>query len=166
MNSRNNQDDLNTAKSLFLRADKLWDQGKLEPAFKLFLEAAKAGDAGAEQNVGYFYDRGLGVRRNRTKALHWYRRAYRHGYPSAATNIGTVWMDSREPRRGLLWFRRAVKMGDDDANLEIAKYYMQHNSRNLTKAIPFLENVRRSSRVSESSLEEAEALLKEVQGTA
>lgn len=54
-------------------------------------------------------------------------------------------------------------MGDDDANLEIAKYYLQH-SRNPAKAIPFIENVRRSRNVSESSLEEAERLLKEVQG--
>jgi TPR repeat protein len=164
MNSHRNdeQSGMSDAGALFIRADKLWDQGKLEQAFNLFVEAAKAGDLGAEQNVGYFYDRGLGVRRNRARALHWYMRAYRHGYASAATNIGTVWRDSREPRRALLWFRRAVKMGDDDANLEIAKYYLKH-SRNPAKAIPFLENVRRSSKVSESSLEEAKTLLKEVQ---
>ncbi|HEY6764586.1 MAG TPA: hypothetical protein VI386_07435 [Candidatus Sulfotelmatobacter sp.] len=163
MNSRNNHNDTNTAKALFDHADELWDQGKLRPAFDLFVEAANAGDVGAEQNVGYFYDRGIGVRRNRMKALHWYMRAYKHGYATAATNIGTVWRDSRELRRALAWFQRAVKMGDDDANLEIAKYYVQCGS-NPEKAIPFLRNVRRSRKVSESSIEEAERLLKEVQG--
>jgi len=111
--------------------------------------------------VGYFYDRGLGVRRNKAKALHWYMRVYRHGDPSAATSIGTIWRDSQEPRRALAWFRRAVKMGDDDANLEIAKYYLQYR-RNPAKAIPFIENVSRSRSVSESSLEEAKRLLKEM----
>lgn len=163
MNSKNNHDDSkNAARSIFLRADKLWDRGKLELALKLFIEAAESGDVGAEQNVGYFYDRGLGVRRNKAKALHWYMRAYRHGYSSAATNIGTIWRDSREPRRALAWFRRAVKMGDDDANLEIAKYYLQY-CRNPERAIPFIENVSRSRSVSESSLEEAKRLLKKVQ---
>jgi TPR repeat protein len=162
MNSSNDHKDRSTAKSIFVRADKLWDEGKLELALRLFMKAAKAGDVGAEQNLGYFYDRGLGVRRNRARALHWYMRAYRHGYASAATNIGTVWRDSGEPRRALSWFRRAVKMGDDDANLEIAKYYLKH-SRNPAKAIPFLEDVCRSSKVSESSLEEARTLLKEMQ---
>jgi TPR repeat protein len=161
MNWTNNHKEL-TAKPLFLRADKLWDQGKLKLAFGLFVEAAKAGDIGAEQNVGYFYDRGLGVRRNKTKAIYWYTRAYKHGYSSAATNIGTVWRDLQEPKRALLWFQRAAKMGDDDANLEIAKYYLQ-SSRNPKKAIPFLDNVRRSMKVSESSVEEAERLLKEAQ---
>lgn len=164
MNASKYQKDRNTASSIFVRADKLWNQGKLELAFSLFMEAAKAGDVGAEQNVGYFYDLGLGVRRNRKKALHWYTRAYRNGDASSAKNIGTVWRDLGNPRRALSWFRRAVKMGDDDANLEIAKYYLQH-SRNTTKAIQFLENVRRSSEVSESSLEEAEQLLREVRRT-
>ncbi|MGH9498022.1 MAG: tetratricopeptide repeat protein [Terriglobales bacterium] len=162
MNASKHQKNRNTASSIFVRADKLWNQGKLELAFSLFMEAAKAGDVGAEQNVGYFYDLGLGVRRNRKKALHWYTRAYRKGDASSAKNIGTVWRDLGNPRRALSWFRRAVKMGDDDANLEIAKYHL-HRNRTPTKAIPFLENVRQSTKVSESSMEEAERLLKEVQ---
>lgn len=149
------------AKSLFIQADELWDQGQLKMAFDLFLEAARAGDIGAEQNVGYFYDRGLGVRRSKTEALRWYMRAYKHGYSSAAINIGTVWRDLQEQRRALSWFRKAAKMGDDDANLEIAKHIVRHE-RNLTKAIPLLERVCRSEKVSESSVEEARELLKKL----
>jgi len=145
--------------ALFLRADKLWDRGNVRLAFSVFMDAARAGDIGAQHNIGYFYDRGIGTRRNRTKALYWYKRAYRHGYASAATNIGTVWRDSQQPRRALFWFQRAVQMGDDDANLEIAKHYLQ-SGRNPRQAIPFLEKVRRSAKVSESSVDEAERLLK------
>lgn len=162
MDSRNNHIYESAAKALFVRADKMWNKGNLRLAFDLFVKAAEAGDVGAIQNVGYFYDLGIGVRRNRTKALHWYTRAYRHGDASSAKNIGTVWRDLGKPERALSWFQRAVKMGDDDANLEIAKYYLQHGRR-PAKAIMFLERVRQSKKSSESSIEEAEALLKKLQ---
>jgi TPR repeat protein len=146
------------ANELFRRADKLWDEGNERLALRFFLDAAEAGDIGAQQNAGYFYDVGIGVRPNRRKALYWYGRAYRNGYATAATNIGTIWRDSNQPRRALAWFMRAVRMGDDDANLEIAKYHLR--GRNPKKAIPFLERVRRSKKVSECSLEEASRLMK------
>lgn len=46
-------------------------------ALQLFLEAARNGDKAALLNIGYFYDKGVGVKRDRTKALYWYKRAYR-----------------------------------------------------------------------------------------
>ncbi|MGB0035633.1 MAG: tetratricopeptide repeat protein [Candidatus Acidiferrales bacterium] len=147
------------AKSLFLRADKKWDRGELRSAFQLFLAAAKAGDKGSQVNVGYFYDSGLGTRRNRTAALYWYKRAYRRGMASAANNIGTIWRDEKKPRRALLWFRRAVELGDDGGYLEIAKLCLQ-NERNPSKAVKYLKRVCQSDRVSEGETEAAKRLLK------
>jgi len=48
-------------------------------------------------------------------------------------------------------------MGDDEANLEIAKYYLGEN--NPRKAIPHLERVYRSNRVTEAGAEKAARLL-------
>ncbi|HEV1993457.1 MAG TPA: tetratricopeptide repeat protein [Candidatus Acidoferrum sp.] len=146
--------------SLFNRADKLEDSGNLKAAFRLFLSAAKAGDLGCQLNVGNYYCGGKGIRRNLSRGLYWYKRAYRRGEASAASNIGMTWRNEGKPKKALSWFRRAVKIGDDEANLEIAKYYIE-NENNPRKAIPHLEKVCRSNWVTKAGAEEAAKLLKQ-----
>lgn len=148
--------------AMFLRADKDWEEGKLQSAFRQFLALAKAGDRSGQLNVGYFYDIGIGTRRNKTLALYWYRKAYRLGDASAANNIGIIWRNKDRPQRSLAWFRRAVRLGDDSSNLEIAKYYLR-NDGNPRKAIGYLKRVCQSDRVSEADEEEAARLLKTAQ---
>jgi hypothetical protein len=146
---------------IFLRADKKWRRGELRSALKLFLEAAKRGDKGAQLNVGYFYDRGLGVKRNRDEAFYWYKRAYRRGDASAATNIGTIWRDEGDERRALAWFERAVRLGDKSGNLEIARIYLRKGD--TSRAARFLNRVCQSDHVTESEMEQAKRLLKRIQ---
>lgn len=149
------------ANALFSRANEQWERGQLRSAFRLFLSGAKAGDPGAELNLGYFYDTGQGVGQNRERALYWYKRAFRHGYAGAATNLGTIFRDEGQAGKALMWFRRAVKAGDADANLEIGKIYLRRR-RNVGRAIPYLRKVWRSKRATEGSKEEAGLLLAEV----
>jgi TPR repeat protein len=113
------------AEHLLSRACAQWDCGKLRSAFSLMVSAAKLGDCAAQLDLGYFYDYGLGVKRNREMAMHWYRRAWRNGLSSGANNIGTIFRDQGQPRRALGWFLKAVAKGDPDANLEIAKLYVR-----------------------------------------
>jgi TPR repeat protein len=56
---------------LFLLADKERNRGKARSAFRLFHAAAKASDRAAQLNLGYFYDNGIGVRRNKLVVLSW-----------------------------------------------------------------------------------------------
>jgi len=148
------------ANELFVRGNEEWDRGNLGSAFRLFLSAAKAGDEGAQVNLGFFYDTGLGVRPNRDSAVRWYRRAYRQGSAEGAANIGTIWRDEGKLLRALAWFRKAVALGNSDAHLEIAKIYlrrgdkksaMYHLKRTLT-ATP--------NKVTEDSREDAGRLLR------
>jgi TPR repeat protein len=148
----------NAANALYQRADEQWGRGRMRSAFRLFLAAAKAGMVPASEIVGQFYDHGIGVKADQDLALYWYRRAYRHGYDSAANNIGCVWRDRKKVSRALVWLHRAVKLGDDDANLNIAKIYLRDN-RSLKKAILYLKKVYRSRYVTEGSKEEARLLL-------
>jgi TPR repeat protein len=152
------------SEALFSRADKKRDSGDLQAAFRLFLAAAKAGDRAAQLNVGNCYDTGAGVRRNRSSALYWYKRAYRRGDASAATAIGTVWRDEGKPKQALGWFQRAVRLGDEDSNLDVAKHYLL-NAHDPKSAIPYLEKVCQSDRVTEASAEEAKRLLKRIRKT-
>jgi TPR repeat protein len=147
------------ADKLFVLADKEWSQGNLQLAFRLFLSAANAGNRGAQLNVGYFYDIGVGIQRNQEMALYWYKRAYRRGDASAAHNIATIWRRNHKPKRALAWFRRAVKLGDDESILDIAKHYLQ-NGIKTRKVIEYLTKVSRSDWVTEAGEEEATRLLK------
>jgi len=147
---------------LFSRANEEWDHGKLRSAFRLFLSGARAGDPGAQVNLGYFYDTGLGMKPNRRQALYWYKRAFQQGYAPAATNIGTIFRDQRQLKKALVWFRRAVKLGDGDANLEIAKIYLR-DEEEVGRAIPYLRRTiqARVAAVTEGSRREAQRLLEQ-----
>lgn len=131
-------------------------------ALQLFLEAARAGDKAAFLNIGYFYDKGVGVKRDRSKALYWYKRAHRQGDSSAANNIGTIWRDQKQMNRALLWFNKAIQMGNDGTNLEVAKHYLR-NEDDPTKAIVYLQRVCRSKNVAEVELAQAKRLLKQAE---
>jgi TPR repeat protein len=149
----------NTQK-LFSQSAKREENGDLQSAFRLYLAGAKAGDTGCQLNVGNYYDAGPGVRRSRSAALYWYKRAYRRGVSSAASNIGVLWRNDNKPKRALEWFQKAVRLGDDEAHLEIAKYYLQNKGK-PAKAIHHLKKVHPSKWVTEAGVEEAVKLLKQ-----
>ena len=144
---------------MFSRADKQWASGKLRSAFRLFLECAKAGDLGCQINLGTFYADGIGVKRNRERALYWYRLAYRRGSGAAAANIGVLFRDESKIPQALAWFQRAVKLENADANLEIAKIYLQKADE--SKAAIYLRRTSRAkpNHVTEASREEAREIL-------
>ena len=149
---------------LFIRADQLEDRGELKAAFRVFLAGAKAGDISCQLNLGNYYDDAKGIRRNRKAALYWYRRAYRRGAALAANNIGIMLRNEGKQERALSWFRRAVKMGDDEASLEIAKYYME--KEHLPRlALPHLKRVVESNCVTEAGAEEAAKLIRQANKT-
>jgi TPR repeat protein len=108
---------------LFVKANTAWDRGDLRRAFELFLCAAESGDSSSQLDLGYFFDRGLHVKKDKKKAMHWYYQAYRQGDAAAANNIATLHRDSGRLGKTVWWFRRAVAMGDHDALLDLGKCY-------------------------------------------
>jgi TPR repeat protein len=145
---------------LFFRAAKQEDKGKLRSAFHLYLATARAGDSSCQVNLGNRCDGGTGVQRNRLAARYWYKRAYRRGESSAAHNLGVMWRNERKFKRARNWFEKAVLLGDDEANLEIAKHYLQVEP-DPVRAIACLEKVCKSPCVSQAALEEASKLLEQ-----
>jgi uncharacterized protein len=110
-------------------------------------------------NVGHYYDDGKGVRRNRSAALYWYQRAYRKRDATAAHAIGVLYRNEGRAERALSWFEKAARLGDDGANLEIAKYFLEIDKQ-LAQAISYLKRVLSSNQVSEAEQEEAARLLR------
>jgi hypothetical protein len=64
--------------------DKQWMAEKLQQAAQ--------GDADATNNIGYLYERGIGVQVDYAEAMKWYRRAADLGYAEAMYNIGMMFV--------------------------------------------------------------------------
>ena len=128
---------------LFTEANTAWDTGNLSRAFTLFLHAANLGDVSSQLDIGYFFDRGLHVKKDRKQALEWYHRAYVQGDAGAANNIGTVYRDLGDTKKMLWWFRRAAAMGDPDVLFDLGKRYETGTGvpRSLMKATLFYRRV-------------------------
>jgi len=154
-----------TLDALYTKAYAQYESGNYRSALRLFVSGAKRGDASAQNMAGYFYDTGVGTRPNRSAALYWYRRAYKHGLSAAASNIGTIFRDEKKFQRALFWFGRAVRLGDADSNLEIAKLLLSDTQSDVNRAITYLVRTIKAkpNDVTEDSREQARQLLKHVQ---
>ena len=62
-------------------------------ALKYFKMAAEAGDAVAQTHMGWFYDKGEGVKQDYNAALKWYRMAAAQDYPAAEDLLARMYRD-------------------------------------------------------------------------
>ena len=148
--------------SIFMKANKAWEEGNKKKAFNLLLKAALLGEHSAQHNVGYFYDVGEGIEKNIDKALYWYKKAWRNGKQTdTCINIAQLYLSIGKNRLAIFWLSKAIQRGDGDAALELAKFYLSREKNNdTTKAISLLKSIKRSKYVSEDAVNEAEIMLK------
>jgi len=148
--------------NLFDLASKAWDEGHLKEAFDLFYKLANEGDPSSQNNLGYFFDEGIGVDKDIKKALYWYKKAAKQGNSSSYINISKVYQAQQNIRRAKFWLLKAVNLGDGEAALELAKIYLEiERKNNILKAINYLQmSVNTDPKyISEESLDEAKELL-------
>ena len=67
------------------------DRGHYATALRAWLPMAEAGNAEAQNNVGYMYEEGLGVPQNYLLAMNWYRQAADNGLAEAQHNMGMLY---------------------------------------------------------------------------
>jgi TPR repeat protein len=146
--------------NIFDQANQQWDAGNFRNAFKMFTIAAEQKNVYAFNSLGFFFENGIGVRKDIKKALIWYRRAARSGDILAYANIGSIYRDAQNIKCARFWFLRALECGDGDAALELGKLYLKSKSkRGVIKAFNYLDLVMKSKNATQSSVEEAMSLL-------
>jgi len=155
------------AHEIYARGQTQQETGNLKSGFRLLLAAAKLGDPGAQLNLGYTYDVGMGVRRNRAAAMFWYKGAYGNGRGGGlpANNIGTIFRDEHNYPEAVRWFRRAVRYGNVDSNLELARIYLK-NPRQQDQAVACLKAILKATPpigVGEDTQREARKLLRRIE---
>jgi TPR repeat protein len=84
-------------------------------AMRLYQQAARAGDASAQNNMGELYETGRGVSADVKQAADWYRKAAKGGFAPAQFNLGRLYADGRGVARDLAearkWLERADQAG-------------------------------------------------------
>jgi TPR repeat protein len=151
-----------TDNDLFVRAIEERDAGNTQKAFELFSKAAADGHAAAQNSLGYLYDHGIGVAKDPTKALFWYRKAALNGDVLGCHNLAITYRDVGKVRQAKLWFEKAVAKDDGDAALELAKLFLRGTKRNLKQARKYLNIAVKSNYILSDSKEEARKLLDEL----
>jgi TPR repeat protein len=124
---------------------------------RLLQRAAAGGDPTAAGSLGYAYDVGKGIRRDKALALKWYRRAVRIGDIAAATNIATIYRDEGNLRLAHQWLLRAMNMEDGDAAVTAGYGYLYGIGvrRDLVSARRILRRAARATNISPYGREEA-----------
>ncbi len=149
---------------LWVQACDAWDAGKLALAFHLFYAAALKGNGSAINNLGYFYDQGIGVEVNKIAALKWYRKGAKQKDICAQLNLGILYHQLGRIKRAKRALLTSLKTGDDAAALYLAKIYMVETSKkSQQRAEYFLQKTIDSGNVFNFERKRARVLLTRLQ---
>jgi len=91
------------------------ERGHYATAIKAWLPIAEAGNPEAQNNLGFMYEDGLGVRQNYLLAMNWYRQAADSGLAQAQHNMGMLYHHGYGVAQNLpeafRWFTKAAAQG-------------------------------------------------------
>ena len=141
--------------------DKLYEQGKFEEAFAVYLKAAKNGDLSSMTQVANMLTCGEGVDCNFDNAIEWELKAIEGGEISAMVNVGISYRMKGEIKKSKYWFEQALEKGNGSAALELAKIYMVSDKEKETIK-EYLNLAINNTNMCEADIEEAQQLLTEV----
>ena len=72
-----------------------YESGDYATALRLNRSLAEQGQSTAQYNLGFMYDKGLGVPQDDAQAVTWYRKAAEQGYPTAQYDLGIMYGKGR-----------------------------------------------------------------------
>jgi TPR repeat protein len=138
--------------------------GNYAHARACFEQGAALGDAICQTRLAYMFDNGIGVPVDKAKAMSLYRRAWRKRSTVAANNIAILYRERGNRRAMFKWFERCALEGDGDAQVEVAKCYLNRAGvrRDFQLALRWLVMAEHNQHITEASREEAQTLLLEL----
>ncbi len=106
---------------------RIYQAGDQAGAAKYFLSAARAGHAGAQLQIGWHYEKGIGVPRSYAEAARWYRRSAEQGNSTAMKNLGTLyeqgWGVAEDWIEAAKWYQKSADLGNPDGESALARAY-------------------------------------------
>lgn len=108
----------------------LFEQGKYEKAFKLWLLLANNGNAEAKNYLGIHYYLGLGKKRSYKSAKEWFEKAAKIGFPDAQYNLGVMYLNGEYVKQdyvtAYMWFYLAEQSGNTHASKRMQSMADEH----------------------------------------
>lgn len=98
------------------QGDKAFDAKDYALSMKCYLKATKDTEGKAESNIGFLYEKGLGIEKNYRAAMDWYKKAAEKGDSRAECKIGVLygngWGVAKNYQKAIFWFQKAAADGD------------------------------------------------------
>lgn len=118
-----------------------------EAMFERKLASAKTGDAEAQYDVGYRYEKGRGVDEDEELALEWYNRSAEQGLAKAQYKVGVFYMKGiavdKDTEQAKPWLQKAADQGYAPAQYQLGKLYTTAGAgRNYRMAVTWLQKAR------------------------
>jgi uncharacterized protein len=115
------------ADDVFEQGVRLYQSGNQAGAAKPFLAAAQAGNSKAQLQIGWHYEKGVGVAQSYAEAARWYRRSAEQGNGSAMKNLGQLYEEGlgvpEDWMEAARWYRKSAELGDADGESALARAY-------------------------------------------
>jgi hypothetical protein len=79
-----------------------FQRGDYATVLKILRPKAAGGNASAQHNLGFMYEKGYGVPRNPAAAASWYRKSADQGYPAGQLALGRLYFEGNGLQRDLV----------------------------------------------------------------
>ncbi|HEX9790037.1 MAG TPA: cell division protein FtsZ [Kiloniellales bacterium] len=120
-----------SAEELFDKGDRYYHgqsvRKNLALAQRAYRKAAEMGHAGAQNRLGWMYEKGEGVDADYNEAVKWYRAAAEQGHVNAMNDLGYMfrqgWGVSQNYTDAMHWFRKAAEKYDSYAEYNLGQMY-------------------------------------------
>ena len=104
-------------------------------AFRAWKDLAEDGEAEAQNNIAYLFERGYGVKQSYTRAIEWYKKAAAQKSPEAIFNLGMLAFEGYGMRQDYLaarrYFTEAAELDLADAHYMLGLIYYQGHGLKL-----------------------------------
>ena len=104
-----------------------WQKGDYATAMRLWRPIADQGDANAQYNLGFMYEKGQGVPQDYATAVSWFRKAAEQGLAKAQFNLGVMYAKGQgvpqDYAAAMSWYRKAADQGYADAQTHLGLMY-------------------------------------------
>ena len=108
-------------------------RGHFETVMRAFMPLAEAGRAEAQNNVGHFYEQGLGVTQDYEQAISWYLKASEQGLAAAQHNAGMLYYNGtgveQDYSQAFILFEQAAQQDITEAQYMLGLMYHQGHER-------------------------------------
>ena len=116
-----------TLKRDFLLMRVCYYQNRINEAVELCRKAVGEEHAASQTWLGYFYEKGIGVKENSVVAARWYRVAAKQGFKEAQCMLGDCYSQGEgvkyDEAEAAKWYRKAAKQGYGEAQYKMGNCY-------------------------------------------